>query len=1134
MAEHFQHEDLLRQRVSEVRAVLNRTHLERALLQFSIIVVVVVLLGGLSEAVGEFSSAVRTILFGIFEATLVTVFIVGVGRSVLKFFGVMKSYSDSEVARIVGASFSAIGDRLLNMLELADDLKTGSSRYSSDLTQEAIKEFTKETEGIDFKNAVDRRNLILYSKVLSGSVLALMLSFVILPITMPAALTRLIHFSEEFTLPAKFTFEVYPGNKEIVKGENVEISIRVIPQSNVSVTPDRYSLSFFMRRDGQEHYEISPTNADSSGVYRVQMNELRHSIDYYASLEGATSDHFRLEVVDRPVIRLMQIRIDPPAYTRIASRVQEDFLGDITAPIGSKVTIGGTSSKHLQKMNLLFGNGNKANGKTEQTNFTVSFTLLDETTYKIMLEDQEHLTNINPVEYRLKPVPDEIPQAAILRPGRNIDVAGVDILPLLIQIKDDYGFTQLRLAYRMIKSRYEEIGDLYSYSQITPFDSLSTSADKEYQWNIGTLRLAPEDVIEYFVEVFDNDRIHGPKVGRSAVFLLRLPSLEEVFTDAEKTQDQSTTDMRQTLKEAKKLKEEIENLDREMKTNKEMDWQQKKKVDDLAKKYEALQKKVEETKKNVDRMVEQMQQHNIVSKETLQKYMELQQLMAEINSEALQKTLRQMQQAMQQVDKRAMQEAMKSLEFSEERFREGIERTLSLMKRLHIEQKVDEVRKRAEALAQEQQQLREEAQKNANDTKKREELAKRQEALSKEEARLEAEAKDLQQRMEEFFTEMPASQLDSLNRQLQSKRIGEKMQKSAQMMRQGNMQAAQQTQEQARQELQEFADQMNMMQQEMLQKQDATTVNALRKAVSDLIELSKEQESVWKQAQGAPSNSPQLRENAQRQLNLMQDLGNVINNLGELSQKSFVVTPEMGRALGEAAANMQQAMQGLEIRNGMQAAASQGQAMASLNKAAVQTENALSQMLQKGGGGGLMGQLQAMGQQQMNLNARTQQMMGEGGDNQMSQERAAQAGRLAQEQDAIRKSVEQLNREAEMSGEQSKMLGDLDRVAQEMKEVVKELERNNINSEVVQRQERILSRLLESSRSLRERDYEKRRLARTGTPISRRSPDRIDTNGENQNLPGSDLLNAPSQGYSKDYQELIRKYYESLQKARNQ
>jgi len=129
----------------------------------------------------------------------------------------------------------------------------------------------------------------------------------------------------------------------------------------------------------------------------------------------------------------------------------------------------------------------------------------------------------------------------------------------------------------------------------------------------------------------------------------------------------------------------------------------------------------------------------------------------------------------------------------------------------------------------------------------------------------------------------------------------------------------------------------------------------------------------------------------------------------------------------------------------------------------------------------------------------------------------------------IRKSLEQLAKEAAQSGDLSKMLGDLNKIAQEMREVQTDLAQGNVNPETLRKQERIVSRLLDSQRSARERDYEKKRKAESGKEIARKSPGAIDlSTQEGRNRLRQDMLKALEEGYAKDYGELIKKYFELL------
>ena len=124
-----------------------------------------------------------------------------------------------------------------------------------------------------------------------------------------------------------------------------------------------------------------------------------------------------------------------------------------------------------------------------------------------------------------------------------------------------------------------------------------------------------------------------------------------------------------------------------------------------------------------------------------------------------------------------------------------------------------------------------------------------------------------------------------------------------------------------------------------------------------------------------------------------------------------------------------------------------------------------------------------------------------------------------------------VSEEAKNAGEYSRLLGDLDQISKEMQEVQTDLAQGNVNPETIKKEERILSRLLDSQRSTRERDYEKRRTSEAGKCISRPSPAEIDlSTQEGKNRLRQELLKILEGKYSKDYEELIKKYFEQLEK----
>jgi len=520
----------------------------------------------------------------------------------------------------------------------------------------------------------------------------------------------------------------------------------------------------------------------------------------------------------------------------------------------------------------------------------------------------------------------------------------------------------------------------------------------------------------------------------------------------------------------------------------------------------------------------------------MDKYMELQQLMSEISSPEFSQAMQKLQDAMRSMSPEDMRQAMQNMTFNEETFRSSIERTMNIMKRVMIEQKTDDVMKRIDKMIEQQSLLNQEASKtNPNNKDKLDELAQKQDELKKELENTQGELDELLDRVQEFKDEMPFDQLQQIAQDMQQQNTGQMMQSSSQQMQQGAMQQAQKSQEQISQDLNSLQQQMKDFKKNLLEGQQKQVLNALRKALKEILEVSVAQEDLKNQTMDYSQFSQRSRDLAQQQAALQSDLTNVITQLYSLAQKSLAITPQMGKSIGDAFSKMSQAVASLSNRGTQVAAQQQAGAMSSLNQTAQELQSAIKNMGGQGQPGqgmpSLLQQLGNMAGQQQGIN---QGMMpfGSGSGGQLTQQQQAELSRLLGEQQAVKKSLEQLQEEAEKYGNQDRILGDLDRISKEMQEVIEEMKNKNVDENTVQKQERILSRLLDAQRSMRERDFEKQRRSNFGQDFTRESPKDIDFNLLNsKNNLQKDLLKAIESGFAKDYETIIRKYFESIEKT---
>ncbi len=1117
-------------RLQRVRRKEARLSLLFGVLISALVLLSVSLAGILLEQIFSFDPIGRALIYFLACAGVSVTMLRWMGVPLLKLVKVLGVEDDDATARKVGLHFYPIRDRLLDALQMYRGRQSPATNYSVTLVDASFHDLYRDIRDLDFCESVsDGRLRWIRKKVLYLLALAVCI-FAVSPSSFINSVYRIANYGQSFGAAPATEFDVEPGNIKIVRGQSVHVTVRT--RGNRV-----HTLTLLSRATGEDNFESQNVSPGGDGLFRASLDNIRTSTEYLVASADRKSTLFNVTVLDRPLLRSLQIKVISPAYTRIPPKTLDENIGDIVAYRGSRVVLQVISSKDLVSASLQFGDSTKLPLTARGTHAGITFSVQKNTTYHLLLADESGLVNLDPVDYSIKIIPDEYPIAEILSPARNVDLTGDMRMDLVIRIRDDFGFSRLRLAYRLTQSKYEKPSEAFSFLDVPLMKKDQSPAEVAFRWDPSKLNLVPDDAVSYCAEVYDNDVVSGPKSSRSETYLLRVPSLEEVFADITEKHDRSVESIQDVAKETEELRKDIESIQREMKGGRNrMDWQQQQKAEAMIQRYEAMKDKLNEASQNLQEAVKKMHDNAVLSKETQQKFEELKELIEKLKSPDLQEALRKLQESMKNLSPEELRRAMEQLTLSQEQFRSALERTIQLLKRIHIEQKLDELVKRADDLRQQQAGVKQDASRiDPGDERKRNELAMKQKGLLGPLESLQRETSELKKQMEEFPQEMPTEAMNKADSGLVNKEMKSKMSRSAQQMESGNTQKALEEQQEIQEGLAEFGEQLKQVQKSLQERQTAQIINQMRKQIEDLIELSERQEALSDVTKNLEPNSQRFPKTADQQSNLLNDVGNVANSLGELGKKSFAVSPEMGREIGNAMREMSEALQNMENRNPNGSSSKQMQAMSSLNRTAMLLRDALNGMMEGGQGGmgmaGLMGRLGQMASQQGRINTGTEQAMGmgQGQGQMMTPQQQAEYQRLAGEQAAAQKSLKQLSEEAKNSSDFSKLLGDLTHIAQEMQEVVSDLQQGNVNPNTLKEQDRILSRLLDSQRSMRERDYEKRRIAEIGKAIQHSSPAELDLmTQEGRDRLREELLKVKEGKYSRDYEELIRKYFEQL------
>ncbi|MGO9481671.1 MAG: DUF4175 family protein [Candidatus Kryptoniota bacterium] len=1093
----------------------------------------------LLEAIFDFDTTGRAILFFTMLLAASAPVIKYVLPNLTRYFRTPNIDDVKEISLEVGNVFPELKDRLRNAVELlSDESNPDANKYHShDLARAYIEQIFAKASHHDIASALKyRTDKRAKFSVLTSLFIGLVL-FSSLPSRMPSALAAIFNFTKK--TPNAYSIEVTPGDVRLPRGDTLKVQAR-LELLAASKLPSHITIS--EKYDNEREFEQHKVDANADGEYYFRMPDVRSSLEYFVSAGDQDSRKYHVDIENLPIVQTFHVTLAYPSYTKKGTETLHDNIGDFSALVGTRAEFTLQANKELRSARLVVDDSAmkplEVSGKDADAGFIIKRTMK----YTIRLLDKDSLQNRDPIVYTIQAVADEYPTCEITYPGKDVDLSRDLQLPLQINIGDDYGFTKLLVEYKLVSSKYVEPEKNYHSIEIPleiPQAAQSPDAGSQeikYTWDLNSLNLVPEDVISYHAKVFDNDLVNGPKAASSAEYQIRLPSLDEVFASEDSEHGDLISKTENALGNSNELQRQVDKLSNEMKTiTQQMSWEQQKKIQSTLQRYEELQKKVDSLKSQIESMTQNMLENKVLSPQTLAKYMELQKALQEVNSPEFKDAMEKLQQAIQSMNPEQVRQAMQNFQINEEQFRQSIERTLSLIKRVEIEQKFDEMQKRVEQMMEQQESLQKStAESDSTRPSNRKQLSENQKEIQKELSATKDAMSDLKNRMSEFADEMPMKQIDRAKEQLEQSKVEQQMQNSSQQLSGGEFSQAQGSQQQISSMLKDFQKTLSDAQKEMLRNQQKETLNTMRKAQQNLLEISKKQEELRNQSEQLMENSAESRQLAARQNELMQELNYTAQQMMQLSNKSFAVTPQMGRQIGEAYAQMQQALNNLQERtNQSSAAGPQTNAMGSMNQAAMSIQSTLQAMMNGQGSGGsmsLMQQVQELAGQQEGLNALTKRL---GGGGELSMEQQAELSRLAAQQEVIQKSLEQLAQEAQQSaamGAQDKVLGNLDEIANDMKDVVKDLQNNEIKPETIQRQQKILSRMLDASRSINKQDYDNRRQSAPGQNVAGQSPAELNLTNSNSEE-DQELLKLIRRNFPPEYQKVILRYYQLLKRT---
>ncbi len=1029
------------------------------------------------------------------------------------------------VTKIIGQYFPSIGDKLTNIYQLIRTLPSGSSAAIRD---HAIDRFKENLKGLSFTERIKLKNFLMPVRLIIPVFIGSISLYLFVPDLLTLSMKRIFDPGGEYAQIPNYSLKVLPGDIELIAGKTLEIRVNYTgPEIEKCVfrykNPNKSIFQSILM--GRQNYE-----------YILQIDNIRESMEYHIQAVPLISAEWRDKLISRafnvsilipPVVNDLSVKIIPPVYTQLPEKFLESNVGDIIAYPGSSVSISGRANKTLKEAKIVFSDSTERTGLNRENKFSFNFTVYRDLFYSFNIEDTGEIENQNPIKYSITVLEDLIPAVEVVEPGEDIEIAADGAVNLLIEGNDDFGFSAMQLNYQILGKIKETTDSSWQQIPISINSYQSKHFQHTYFWNFDVMPVTFDESIKYFISLTDNDVVNGPKIGRSNIYYIHFPSLEQIFNEFNMTQNENIEATEDLAAESESLMKDLEEISREMKREKDIDWERKRLLEASLEKQKEIQEKLQKIEEDLNTAIKKLENNQLFSPEILEKYRRLQQMFEEIATPELLQAMQDIQNSLEKLNQKNTQQALEKFKINQEQFKENIDRTLALFNKVRLEQELDRLVKMAEAMKKEQDKITETL--SNEDSLSRGEMSSVNERENDQLVSLKNLEKSAMALLQDnALDKYPETQEQLSNIPEMSNQIRNSMNKASQHMSKANQRASKERSEEISQQLDQLQRSIQEAQKKMMQSDHEKVMAKMEKITNNLLQLSKKEEELINRTRQLSEYSDKYPEVAQSQQHMIENMGRVTGDIIDLSHETFFLSPGMSKSLGSAHSNMRKSVVELENRRSGPANNLQKKSMAGLNQAIMQMQQSMESLSKSESAIGFeqyLQQMQQLSRQQGMLNEESLNFFG-GNQGKLSIQQQRQLKRMAAEQGAIRNSLEELGKSMQ---DKSDVLGDLDQMAKEMGEVMNDFQSLNIDRQTIERQQKILSRMLDAQKSVREKDYSKKRLAEVGQDYKRKSP-RMSGNSENTRLKQLklDLIRALREGYNPDYEKLIEEYFRTL------
>ena len=331
--------------------------------------------------------------------------------------------------------------------------------------------------------------------------------------------------------PEKLTFEVSPGNVDVLRGGAIPVVVRL--SRATAVPPELLCRSKKGKWETLPMFEIPALRS-----YSRQLSDIAEDMEYKIAAGSQESGIFTAKVYDPLRIKSIELTYDYPKYLELPQEVVPDAKGDIMVPAGTKVGLRVLANNQIKSGKVVFEEKIQDKqsvpleaGAKAADGAKVSFPVPEgtNTSYMLTVADVYGSTVTTEEFYYVKAVPDEPPTVEMVSPRVDMSIHPLCEVTFKAKITDDFGVKEGLVKAKLYKG--EKVTPL-TYKMKTTDDADKTEnvkdGEAEYVLELDSAKPSMQtgDMIFYHFEVSDRKG----QVARTDVFYIKMWPLEVAAT----------------------------------------------------------------------------------------------------------------------------------------------------------------------------------------------------------------------------------------------------------------------------------------------------------------------------------------------------------------------------------------------------------------------------------------------------------------------------------------------------------------------------------------------------------------------------------------------------------------------------